>query len=62
VVDLIEKMLRLDPYKRITATDALSHPCLASFHDPDDEPVASQEIHMSYDEVELSSEEWKKVV
>jgi len=53
-------MLQLDPYKRITATDALSHPYLVNFYDSDDEPVASQEIDMSYDEVKLSPEEWKK--
>lgn len=53
-------MLQLDPYKRITATDALSHPYLVNFHDSEDEPEASQEIDMSYDEVELSPEEWKK--
>ena len=41
-IDLIDKMLAFDPSNRITVEEALSHPYLASLHDVDDEPSASE--------------------
>lgn len=49
-IDLIEKMLHLDPDKRITVNDALAHPYLAPLHDPDDEPVSSKIFDNDFDE------------
>eukprot|EP00126_Sphaerothecum_destruens_P006559 Sdes_comp19419_c0_seq1m10771 len=40
-LDLLEKMLVFDPSARITAEEALKHPYLAQFHDPNDEPASS---------------------
>ncbi|KAK4049098.1 mitogen activated protein kinase [Microbotryomycetes sp. JL221] len=37
-VDLLERCLTFDPKKRITVEQALTHPYLAAYHDPDDEP------------------------
>lgn len=37
-LDLLEKMLTLDPYQRITVEEALAHPYLSVWHDPQDEP------------------------
>ncbi len=37
-------MLVFDPKKRITATEALAHECLALYHDPTDEPVADNKF------------------
>ena len=37
-IDLLKKMLVVDPQKRITIRDALEHPFLKEFHDPEDEP------------------------
>ncbi|ORZ38406.1 mitogen-activated protein kinase [Catenaria anguillulae PL171] len=39
-VDLLEKMLTFNPTKRITVDEALSHPYLEPYHDPEDEPIA----------------------
>ncbi|KAK4047694.1 mitogen activated protein kinase [Microbotryomycetes sp. JL201] len=36
--DLIERCLTFDPKKRITVEQALAHPYLAAYHDPEDEP------------------------
>ncbi|RLV88021.1 Mitogen-activated protein kinase MKC1 [Meyerozyma sp. JA9] len=37
-LDLLEKMLTLDPFKRISVEEALEHPYLSVWHDPQDEP------------------------
>ncbi|EIM88650.1 Pkinase-domain-containing protein [Stereum hirsutum FP-91666 SS1] len=39
-VDLMEKCLTFSPKKRIDVSEALRHPYLESYHDPDDEPTA----------------------
>lgn len=58
-IDLLEKMLMLDPRKRITAAEALQHPYLAPYHDPTDEPVAEQRFDWSFNDIDLPVEEWK---
>ena len=47
-LDLLEKMLTFNPNKRITVTEALQHPYLSQYYDPEDEPVASEpfDFHM----------------
>lgn len=39
-VDFLTKTLTFDPKKRATVEEALAHPYLEAYHDPDDEPVA----------------------
>jgi mitogen-activated protein kinase 1/3 len=39
-LDLLEKLLAFNPVKRITVEEALKHPYLEPYHDPDDEPTA----------------------
>ncbi|KAG8990632.1 MAP kinase Pmk1 [Tulasnella sp. JGI-2019a] len=39
-VDFLTKTLTFDPKKRITVEQALAHPYLEAYHDPEDEPVA----------------------
>ena len=59
-VDLLEKMLVLDTDCRLTAADALQHPYLEKFHDPEDEPTAPL-YDKSYEDAELTIEDWKKL-
>jgi len=40
-IDLLEQCLTFSPKRRITVEDALKHPYLASYHDPQDEPTAA---------------------
>ncbi|KAJ5771806.1 hypothetical protein N7520_002335 [Penicillium odoratum] len=58
-IDLLEKMLDLDPESRITTSEALRHPYLSTYHDPEDEPVFEKELSWSLLESELSADEWK---
>ena len=40
-LDLLEKLLAFNPVKRITVDEALQHPYLEPYHDPEDEPTAA---------------------
>lgn len=51
MVDLLERMLTFNPNKRISAAEALTHPYLSTYHDPDDEP--------DYPPLNLQDEFWK---
>lgn len=37
-LDLMSQCLHFNPDKRVRAADALKHPYVAEFHNPDDEP------------------------
>lgn len=43
-LDLLTKLLQFNPNKRLTAAEALAHPYVAQFHNPDDEPSCSRTI------------------
>lgn len=65
-VDLLEKMLAFNPVKRITVEEALRHPYLSPYHDPDDEPTATPLPTDFFDfdrhKDDLSTEELKKMI
>jgi len=39
-LDLLDRLLAFNPVKRITVEEALRHPYLEPYHDPEDEPTA----------------------
>jgi len=45
-LDLLAKLLHFNPEKRITAEEALEHPYIEQFHNPDDEPACSRIIQI----------------
>jgi mitogen-activated protein kinase 1/3 len=65
-LDLLEKMLSFNPTKRINVQEALAHPYLEAYHDPDDEPGsdAIQEGFFDFDKHkdQLSKEELKLMI
>ena len=57
-IDLLERMLDLDPDTRITAVEALAHPYLHQYADPSDEPE-SEVYDQSFEDRDLNIEEWR---
>uniref|UniRef100_A0A6B2L5E5 Mitogen-activated protein kinase n=1 Tax=Arcella intermedia TaxID=1963864 RepID=A0A6B2L5E5_9EUKA len=46
-LDLLTRLLHFNPEKRITAQDALEHPFVEQFHNPDDEPACREAIKIT---------------
>ncbi|KAJ5668311.1 mitogen-activated protein kinase Hog1 [Penicillium maclennaniae] len=61
-MELLEEMLYFDVEKRTNARDALSHPYLATYHDPEDEPVVKIPFDWSFDNAEVTIETWKAAI
>ncbi|GMM28367.1 mitogen-activated serine/threonine-protein kinase [Martiniozyma asiatica (nom. inval.)] len=50
-IDLLSKILTLDPRHRITVDEALEHPYLEVWHDPLDEPVCPKPFNFDFEAV-----------
>ena len=57
-IDLLEKTLELDSDKRISAEQALAHPYLGVYSDPQDEPNSTP-YDQTFEDLDLSVELWK---
>ncbi|CAJ0572012.1 unnamed protein product, partial [Mesorhabditis spiculigera] len=58
--DFLDKILVLDPERRMTVEEALNHPYLAEFAEPDDEPAA--EAPFSLNDSDRTINEWKALI
>ncbi|KAA1137724.1 MAP kinase Pmk1 [Puccinia graminis f. sp. tritici] len=65
-IDFLNKTLTFDPKKRLTVEEALQHPYLEAYHDPEDEPTAPplDEDFFAFDRQkdEISKEELKRLL
>lgn len=60
-LDLLRRLLAFDPSERITCEEALIHPYLSVWHDPEDEPVCSHKFDFSFESVD-DMEGMKKLI
>ena len=48
-INLLSRMLVLNPKDRITVDQALFHPFLNKYHDPDDEPICVPTFNFGFE-------------
>ncbi|KAK4255028.1 hypothetical protein QN277_008085 [Acacia crassicarpa] len=61
-IDLIDRMLTIDPTRRITVEEALAHPYLAKLHDAADEPVCPDTFNFDFEQNPLDEEQIKNMI
>ncbi|XP_028775824.1 mitogen-activated protein kinase 3 [Neltuma alba] len=61
-IDLIDRMLTIDPTRRITVEEALAHPYLAKLHDAADEPVCAEPFNFDFEQNPLEEEQIKNMI
>ncbi|KAH7702237.1 CMGC/MAPK protein/P38 protein kinase [Aphelenchoides avenae] len=61
-VDLLDKLLVLDPDRRISVEEALSHPYLREYSMPSDEPTADRPFDIGDNDTSKSVADWKQII
>lgn len=61
-LDLLGKMLTFNPNIRITVEEALCHPYLKQYYDPDDEPICESPFTIEFENDELPKEILKNLI
>ena len=61
-INLLSKMLVFNPAERISVKDALKHPFLSKYHDPDDEPDCFPQFDFSFEQEDLKKEQIRQRV
>ena len=56
-LDLLQKMLVINPEKRITVEEALSHPYFAELHNPEEEPVCDRIFKLHINDETITKED-----
>ncbi|KAM7026418.1 LOW QUALITY PROTEIN: mitogen-activated protein kinase 7 [Acridotheres tristis] len=59
---LLGRMLRFDPRERVGVAEALRHPFLAKYHDPEDEPECVPAFDFAFERQALTKEEIKAAI
>ena len=60
-IDLLLKLLQFNPKKRLTAEEALEHPYVADFHNPEEEILCDHKIEIPLDDNnKFSREEYRQ--
>ncbi|KAF3636866.1 Mitogen-activated protein kinase -like protein NTF4 [Capsicum annuum] len=61
-IELVDKMLTLNPTGRITVEEALAHPYLAKLHDAADEPVCPVPFSFDFEQQGIGEEQIKDMI
>ncbi|XP_043959279.1 mitogen-activated protein kinase 7 [Gambusia affinis] len=61
-LDLLRAMLQFDPRERISVTEALAHPYVSKYHDPDDEPTCVPAFDFEFDKLPMNKEQIKEAI